>query len=370
MTSRHEPFAEAARPGAGSDDRDRAGLEHGPHAVRRASASVTSELRCNCDRREAPGRDRLLAVGDGDAGRLHARDAADAAAGVRRRARVVEPGDRGAVVGIARRRAHVEQLLERQLAVEDVAADQAVLVLHLVGPDDVAVQDRRLEVRRHLVIEVDAPVGVGLELLLVRRLAPVARHPLREQRHDVHALGRERAVERRRDHAVAERPRSRPALARVLERPLDELHARRHLDRTGVVLLQLGAAVGREVGQLAEREVDLHDTAARLPPLDVAHEVVGQVARGRRGRGRRSCGCRLVTTTGARSSVPSASTAPCTRPPFTSSRSTRASVRISAPNDSAERRIAADTPPMPPSGKPQLPSCPSPTSPMEWCAMT
>ena len=31
----------------------------------------------------------------------------------------------------------------------------------------------------------------------------------------------------------------------------------------------------------------------------------------------------------------------------------------------AERRMAAETPPIPPSGKPQLPSCPSPTSPME-----
>jgi phytoene dehydrogenase-like protein len=40
------------------------------------------------------------------------------------------------------------------------------------------------------------------------------------------------------------------------------------------------------------------------------------------------------------------------------------------PDFLADRRIAFDTPPMPPSGKPQLPSCPSPTSPMEWCAMT
>ena len=73
-----------------------------------------------------------LLVGDGRPGRLPAGDAADAAAGVGRRAGVVQPGDRRAVVGVARRRPHVEQLLERELAVEDVAADQAVLVLHLV----------------------------------------------------------------------------------------------------------------------------------------------------------------------------------------------------------------------------------------------
>ena len=55
-------------------------------------------------------------------------------------AAVVEPRDRCAVVGVAGRGPHVEQLLKRQLAVEDVAADEAVLLLHLVRTDDVAVQ--------------------------------------------------------------------------------------------------------------------------------------------------------------------------------------------------------------------------------------
>ena len=61
------------------------------------------------------------------------------------------------------------KLLQREFTVEDVAADQAVLLLHLVRTDDVAVRDRRLEVRRHLVVEVDQPVGVGVEFLGVRR---------------------------------------------------------------------------------------------------------------------------------------------------------------------------------------------------------
>ena len=52
----------------------------------------------------------------------------------RRRRRRAWPNSRGRarrsgpVVGVAGRRAHVEELLERQLAVEDVAADQAVLL--------------------------------------------------------------------------------------------------------------------------------------------------------------------------------------------------------------------------------------------------
>ena len=61
---------------------------------------------------------------------------------MRCRARVVEAVDRGSVIGEARRWAHVAQLLEGQPAVDDVPPDQAVLVLELVGPDYVAVQDR------------------------------------------------------------------------------------------------------------------------------------------------------------------------------------------------------------------------------------
>ena len=74
--------------------------------------------------------------------RLEGRDAGDPAASVGGRSGLVETGDRGAEVGVAGGRAEVEQLVGRQLAVEDVAADQAVLVLHLVRTDHGPVQDR------------------------------------------------------------------------------------------------------------------------------------------------------------------------------------------------------------------------------------
>ena len=51
-------------------------------------------------------------------------------------------------------------------------------------------------------------------------------------------------------------------------------------------------------------------------------------------------------------------------------RATGASVRTTTPFASAARRNAWVTPPIPPSGKPQVPSCPSPTSPILWWAMT
>ena len=51
-------------------------------------------------------------------------------------------------------------------------------------------------------------------------------------------------------------------------------------------------------------------------------------------------------------------------------RATRAFVRISAPNVRALDSIAAETAPIPPSGTAHAPRLPSPTSPIEWCAIT
>ncbi len=78
----------------------------------------------------------------------------------------------------------------------------------------------------------------------------------------------------------------------------------------------------------------------------------------------------MLTTTWARISSPLSSTTPVARPPSTITRATRAPVRISAPWLRAARSIAVETAPMPPSWNPQLPRCPSPTSPIEWCAIT
>ena len=280
--------AEAARPRAGPDQRHGAGLEHRGDG---SAATVTAGSDGACDgavtgggRAGQPGRARGgrtaeggAAVGDRGPGRLHAGDAADPAAGVGGGAGVVQAGHRGAVVGEPGRGAHVEQLLQGQLAVEDVAADQAVVVLHLVRAHDVGVQDRALEVRRHLVVAVDHAVGVGLQFLGVRFFAPVGRDPLGEQRHDVVPLRAQRRVEGGRDDPVAERPGGGPALARVLERALDVRHGRRHLHRTRVVFGQVGAGIGGEVGEFGQRQVDLDDAAAGLPVLDVGDEVIGQV---------------------------------------------------------------------------------------------
>src|SRR5688500_6941607 len=148
-------------------------------------------------------------------------DRADPAAGVGRRGGLVEPAYRGAVVRVPGDGARVEELVRRQLAVEDVAPDKAQLLLHVVRPENLTVQDRTLQVRRELGVAVDHAVRVSLELLAVRLLRPLVRDPLREERHDVIALGAERAVEHRRYDPVGERPARRYPAPCVLERLLD-----------------------------------------------------------------------------------------------------------------------------------------------------
>ena len=71
---------------------------------------------------------------------------------------------------------------------------------------------------------------------MVRCRRPRVRHPLREHRHDVLALGRERRVEHRRDADVGERERGGPARDRVLERAFDVVERFGEHDRAAVHL--------------------------------------------------------------------------------------------------------------------------------------
>src|SRR3954470_21927929 len=74
----------------------------------------------------------------------------DAAAGVCRRAAHVEPLHRRLVLRPAGRGAEEEELLQRQLSLEDVAFRQAEVPLDVEGRQDLAVQDDVLDVRRVL----------------------------------------------------------------------------------------------------------------------------------------------------------------------------------------------------------------------------
>ena len=65
----------------------------------------------------------------------------DAAAGMRGRSAHVQVLDRRAVLRPARDRTQEEKLLERKLALEDVAFGQAELAFEVERRDDLAVQD-------------------------------------------------------------------------------------------------------------------------------------------------------------------------------------------------------------------------------------
>src|SRR5215204_6472825 len=66
------------------------------------------------------------------------RDGAHPAAGVGGRRGLVEAPDRGPVIRVSWCRPHVEELLGRELAVEDVATDEPDILLHVIGPEHLA----------------------------------------------------------------------------------------------------------------------------------------------------------------------------------------------------------------------------------------
>src|SRR5215211_4258545 len=203
------------------------------------------------------------------------RDGADTATGVRGRRGLVETPYRGPVVRVTWGRPHVEELLGRKLAVEDIAPDEPDLLLHVVGPEHLTVQDRTLEVRRQLAVAVDHTVRVRFELLPVGLLRPFVRDPLRKERHYVVPLWAERAVEDRWYNTVGERPARRLPAPRILERLLDVVDGVGQLYGPAKVVPLTG--VGGEVGQLRECQIDLDDPAAGVPPLDVPDELMGQL---------------------------------------------------------------------------------------------
>src|SRR5690349_20708462 len=77
--------------------------------------------------------------------RIVAWRAGDAAAGMRARAAMVEPGDGAAVVRVAQHRPRPVQLVKRQRAVEDVAADEPEGLLEVERAQRLAADDARLE---------------------------------------------------------------------------------------------------------------------------------------------------------------------------------------------------------------------------------
>src|SRR5690349_9892478 len=94
--------------------------------------------------------------------------ASDPAAGMRARAAMVEARHRAAVVGMAEQRAGPEQLVERECAMEDVAADQTEGLLEIERAQRLAADDARLEARGVTVDRVDHQVGYLFTMIAPR----------------------------------------------------------------------------------------------------------------------------------------------------------------------------------------------------------
>ncbi len=77
--------------------------------------------------------------------------AGDAAAGVGARAAMVEALQRPAIIGVAQHRPRREQLIERQRAVKDVAAEQAELPLEVERRQHLAADHARRKARREFI---------------------------------------------------------------------------------------------------------------------------------------------------------------------------------------------------------------------------
>ncbi len=114
--------------------------------------------------------------------------------------------DRRLVARPAGRRTQEEQLLERQLALEDVPFRQPELALDVERRQHLPVQDDVADVRRVLGDRVDDGVAERLALLVPRGRLQFVRRVLHEAREDVLARRRHRRIGERRNHHVDVRP--------------------------------------------------------------------------------------------------------------------------------------------------------------------
>ena len=139
-------------------------------------------------------------------GGIAARGAHHAAAGMGGRSAHPQILDRAAILRIARHRAVEEQLVEGQLALEDVAFGQADLGLQLARRAHLDVQDAVLEARRVFLDLVEAGRAEGVAV----GIGPVAAFDLRrgvlhEAGHEMLARRGHRRVDHGGDHHVLER---------------------------------------------------------------------------------------------------------------------------------------------------------------------
>src|SRR5204863_8116048 len=94
---------------------------------------------------------------------------------------------------------------ERHRPLEDVAAGEIEGLLQRDGGQDLAVDYRLLDIRRILVDDVDAAVGILVAVRLPSSFLELVRRILRKHRHQMLARRRDAGVDRRGDRTLDDR---------------------------------------------------------------------------------------------------------------------------------------------------------------------
>src|SRR5947209_1707248 len=106
-------------------------------------------------RRRTPSAPSALAIPDDLADHVVTGTSGHAAAGVSSAGALVQAPDRSAVIRVAWRGPHMEQLIRRQLSVKDVAPDQVPLMLHLPRADHLSREHRVLQARHEVLVDIE-----------------------------------------------------------------------------------------------------------------------------------------------------------------------------------------------------------------------
>ena len=195
------------------------------------------------------------------------------------RAALEEPADGGVELGPAGRRAQEEELVEPQLALEDVALGQPGAALDVQRGQHLTFEDDVRQVRRVLGERPDdgVPEGVALGVPVAAFAVQVVRRVLHEDGHDVLARGRHPGVDQRGDHHVEEGAPGEPPVLGVVVGALEGGAV--GTDRDGAPEVRPGTGNRGEVGQRVERQVHLAGGALEPVAADRLDELAGQLLR-------------------------------------------------------------------------------------------
>ena len=190
--------------------------------------------------------------------------------------------ERGAEICPLRRGTQEEDLVQQQFAVEDVAARDARDGFDILRRDDLHADDAFADVRRVSLDGRDDRFAEFVSLRVIPAALEIVRRVLHEARH--HVLSRRRHVRvdhGREDHVEIRALRDLPILG-VVVGALDVINARADGHRAAMQDRILSLAFEwqcREVGQLAQGDVDLARRAARAEVLDRGDKFIGEMFR-------------------------------------------------------------------------------------------